>query len=57
MFTIAKVKYFNPCFFMSPLTRAQYCSSRAIRYISPWELYSGQIEKPGDANAGLAKEG
>ena len=43
--------------FMSALTGVQYSSSRATRYISPWEFYGEQIKMPGDANAGLAKEG
>ena len=57
MFTIAKVKCFNPCFFMSALIGTQFRSSRATRCISLWEFYGGQIEKPSDANADLAKEG
>ena len=57
MFTIAKIKYFNAYFFIRALIGAQYCISRATRYISLWELYGEQIEKPSDANAGLTKEG
>ena len=57
MFTIAKVKCFNPCFFMIALIGTQYSSSRATRYILLWEFYGEQFEKPGQANAGLAKEG
>ena len=57
MFTIAKVKCFNPFFFMSALIGTQYPSSRATRYILPGEFYGEQIEKLREANADLAKEG
>ena len=57
MFTIAKVKCFNPFFFMSALIGTQYPSSRATRYILPGESYYGRFEEPDEVNAGLAKEG